>query len=326
MSSGRKNLMAVLLAAVLAMAMIAAPALAHHKTTHDGGVGASQKDDDATTQSDNDDGEDAPYDDDGKPGHGPKADQGSGEDQGGKKNDGVDDKGKDGDEPYTDGAPGNNGTIKIDGEPFDTSKGQESHVGCLFRVLLWNTDEGEGLTSTLTFEAQAPTKGSFTYTDTITLGPGEPDIAGPYSLVDELIAAGIAPHPKQGWHIKLTTNTEYAQGSDVKHKVFWIKCDDTTSPTITDNGEVLGASIDADHADEAKAVEGKEASVLGSQLTNDREGNTQERAPMVLGSSEETQAAGGVLPFTGSSMVPFLLLGLGLVAIGAMFMRLRRSN
>ena len=30
------------------------------------------------------------------------------------------------------------------------------------------------------------------------------------------------PHPQQGWHVKLTVNNDGSQGSDVKHKVFWV--------------------------------------------------------------------------------------------------------
>ena len=45
---------------------------------------------------------------------------------------------------------------------------------------------------------------------------------------------GIEPHPKQGFHVKLTINAEGSQGADKKHKVFWVTgCPPTPTPTPT---------------------------------------------------------------------------------------------
>jgi hypothetical protein len=264
----RNTLISLIFSAVLVLALSVAPAaMAHHKDGHEGGPKkAEEQTDDNSDESENED-------DEGNKGKakGHDKDNGSKGNGSGKKNDGTDDKGKDGDEPYTDGAPGNNGTIKIDGEPYDTSKGQEAHVGCDFRVLYWGFDEGDDLQSVLTFTAQAPTSGDFTFTDTITLGEGEPDIAGPYNLVDELIAAGIEPHAQQGWHIKLTTNTEYSQGADVKHKVFWVQdCEEPETPDTPDTPdtpEVEGEQdVDDDALDTGVEVLGEQAtSTVGTQ-------------------------------------------------------------
>jgi hypothetical protein len=39
------------------------------------------------------------------------------------------------------------------------------------------------------------------------------------------------PHPKQGYHVKLTVNAPDSLGADVKHKVFWVQpCEATTPP------------------------------------------------------------------------------------------------
>lgn len=55
--------------------------------------------------------------------------------------------------------PGNIGTVKIDGVPFDASPGaanrNEPHVPCDFRIEFYNYEEGS--TWNVTFEAWSPT-------------------------------------------------------------------------------------------------------------------------------------------------------------------------
>lgn len=325
----RKSLFFLIFNLFLALSLVAGPAaLAHHKDGHEGGPKDKKEKkeksagDEATSRKkdkkEKKDNEGNAYGHDKS-----KGNQGKGKSEGaGKKNDGTDDKGKDGDEPYTDGAPGNNGTIKVDGEPYDTSKGMEPHVGCEFRVLYWGFDEGDDLQSTLTFTAHAPTSGDFSFTDTITLGDGEPDVAGPYNLVDELIAAGIAPHPKQGWHIKLTTNTEYSQGADVKHKVFWIQCDEApVAPTAEEDVEG-GTDVQGGGLKE-NARPGTE--VLGGTLTAGSDDEPAERGTQVAG-AEASDGSVGVLPFTGMQLMTLLAIAAALLATGAVFLRMRRSD
>ena len=130
---------------------------------------------------------------------------------------------------------GNNGTIKVDREPFDTDPNNEPHVDCIFEVDFYGYDAGD-LTADLTFVAHPPTGGRQTLVeDNIDIGE---DAAGggtdlDASRVYDLSAAlaGIEPHPNQGYHVKLTINAEGSQGADVKHKVFWVQaCAAPTSP------------------------------------------------------------------------------------------------
>lgn len=318
MSGRNKSLFAMLIAALMLSSLAMAPAFGHHKEGHEGGP----KDKDSTEQ--NDDPSTDESSDDEKPGKGPKDKDKAPKDKPSKS------KGPKGDQPYTDGAPGNNGTIKIDGEPYDTSKGQESHVGCDFRVLYWGTDEGADLQSTLTFVAHSPTGGPFTFVDTITLQAGEPDVAGPYNFLAGLKAAGIEPHAKQGWHIKLTTNTEYSQGADTKHKVFWYQCDEP-APVVEDETEVAPCE-DKMTDDEAICGEDNTASqpksddtaVLGSGLERGDSAASDEADVAVAGESLERSP--GLLPFTGAGIGLFLLAGVALVTIGALFLKARRAN
>lgn len=208
---------------------------------------------------------------------------------------------------YLKGSPGNNGTIKIDGQPYDTSKGQEAHVGCEFRVLYWGADVGDSLDSTLTFEAHPPTGGPFAATYSAVLSGNEPHVAGPYNLVAGLRASGIEPHPKQGWHVKLTTHTEYSQGADVKHKVFWIKCDE--APGLTD-----------------KSVKG--TAVLARSSDREDAGSPPEQGEGVYvgAAGEVANDPASVLPFTGADISRVLAIALVLIAAGALLLQVGRAQ
>lgn len=144
--------------------------------------------------------------------------------------------------------PGNNGTVKIDGVPFDDPDhpDNEPHVGCEFQVDFYGYDEGD-LDASTTFEAIPPTVGEDTLLVHEDIDIGE-DAAGgavdldatvTYDLTNALVA--IDPHPIQGWHVKLTVHAEGSQGADTKHKVFWVEgCGETpptTSPPTTKPGE-----------------------------------------------------------------------------------------
>jgi len=133
--------------------------------------------------------------------------------------------------------PGNNGTIKIDGKPFDDAPDNEPHPGCVFQVDFYGFDAGN-LNADLTFEAVAPTAGGVVLTDTVPIGEDSHagggseaglDASRTYDLSSEL--AKIEPQRNQGWHVRLTVHADGSQGSDVKHKVFWVDdCAGTTAP------------------------------------------------------------------------------------------------
>lgn len=123
--------------------------------------------------------------------------------------------------------PGNNGTVKIDGVEFDTHPDNEPHVGCTFQVDFYGFDEGVG-DATATFRLHPPT-GNDLLLETTADNDGDP--AGGGTDLDAEItvdlsvpigSSGVAPHPIQGWHVKLTVNAPGSIGADVKHKVFWV--------------------------------------------------------------------------------------------------------
>jgi hypothetical protein len=144
--------------------------------------------------------------------------------------------------------PGNNGTVKIDNTPFDDHPNNEPHVGCVFQVDFYGFDEGD-LFADVEFAVHPPT-GPFVSVLTDVVFIGEDDNSGggseagldaseTYDLSGSL--AAFAPHPQQGWHVKLTVHADGSQGADTKHKVFWVEgctppTTTTTAPTTTTTG------------------------------------------------------------------------------------------
>jgi hypothetical protein len=130
------------------------------------------------------------------------------------------------------GPAGNNGTVKIDGEDIDIAPDNQPHVGCNFRVDWYGFDQGA--VSDVEFALQPPSGWKVILTDRVTLDQGANadntgggseagwDGSAYYDLKGVL--AGAKENPNQGYHVKLTINTQpTAQGADVKHKVFWVQ-------------------------------------------------------------------------------------------------------
>jgi hypothetical protein len=126
-------------------------------------------------------------------------------------------------------APGNNGTVKIDGVEFDQHPNNEPHVGCIFQVDFYGYDEGD-LEATATFALHPPTGTAVLLTQSTNIGEdpagGGTDLDAEMTvdLTDPLANSGAIPHPIQGYHVKLTVHAEGSIGADTKHKVFWVKC------------------------------------------------------------------------------------------------------
>jgi hypothetical protein len=136
--------------------------------------------------------------------------------------------------------PGNNGTVKIDGVEFDTHPDNEPHVGCVFQVDFYGFDEGE-LFADVTFDVWPPSGGMVTILeDTVFIGEDDNSGGGSEAGLDAEatydlsgLLDGFEQHPQQGWHIKLTINADGSQGSDLKHKVFWVTDCEVPPPTTT---------------------------------------------------------------------------------------------
>jgi hypothetical protein len=226
--------------------------------------------------------------------------------------------------------PGNNGTVKIDGLPWDDAPNNEPHPGCTFEVDFYGFDQGD-LYADVTFEAVAPTAGGVLREDRVFIGEDQNDGGGSTAGLDASArfdlsdaVAGIAPHPKQGWHVRLTVHADGSQGADVKHKVFWIAgCERTSTPEVAPGDvtpsadftppAVLAQGDEQQPASDVHALSaGWGASVLGMEIT---------RAGTPPGTG--TLPSTGSLPRTGG-IARIAPLGLGLVLLGWFFRKQSR--
>ncbi|HUP69244.1 MAG TPA: hypothetical protein VM142_05450 [Acidimicrobiales bacterium] len=206
------------------------------------------------------------------------------------------------------GPPGNNGTIKIDGVDFDSHPNNEPHVDCIFEIDFYGFDANQNVT--VSFVLQAPTTGG-TITGTApsgttldgddnSFGGSERGLDG--SLRYTLGFTGVSPHPKQGYHVKVTVNAPGAKGADTKHKVFWVEpcggslgttsilsttTTSTTTTTIAGGGSTSVGGIQQvqNQASATTPVNTSRLAVLGEVI---------ERSPAKVAAVAAAPAAAGV--------------------------------
>ncbi len=216
--------------------------------------------------------------------------------------------------------PGNNGTVKVDDIPFDDHPNNEPHVGCVFEIDFYNYEMGD-LEATYGFELWSPTGSGNLMDGAIFIGEdpngGGTDLdasTGPIDLGPALTASGAAPHPQQGFHVKLTVHAEGSIGADVKHKVFWVSgCEVTGPPPIVGGGGSTTSS---------PPIVGGGGSTTSSPPIVGGGGSTT-ASPTVLGESGTRSPSASPLAFTGSGDLPWLAaVGLALLALGTLALRL----
>lgn len=178
---------------------------------------------------------------------------------------------------------GNNGTVKItphgdiDGIPQNAP-----HQTCVFDIEWYGFDEGSDIISTVTFDPWAPTADvvlSGTEPSQVFVGGDPATGAGTDSGFDgeqvyTLGFSGGEPHPKQGYHVKLTIHTPGSKGSDTKHKVFWVQpCDDGNPPPPPEECPDGSTPIDTDGDGEADACETDEELCPDGSTPTDLDGD-----------------------------------------------------
>jgi len=106
----------------------------------------------------------------------------------------------------------NPGTVKIDGVPWDDVQNNEPHPGCVFRLQFFGFPENTDVS--YRFAVYPPTSNT-NGPGTLIEPPGEVDVTlpapglrklnlntGRIDLHDGLAAAGVSPHPIQGFHVQ----------------------------------------------------------------------------------------------------------------------------
>jgi hypothetical protein len=118
---------------------------------------------------------------------------------------------------------GNNGTVKVDGGALNGNS-NEPHVGCTFYVEWFDFDPGAS--STVTFSMQSPTDTPTTAgaPTSTAFGRYTLDASGNYNHSFDIydLVKNFTPQPNQGFHVKLEIETTWSNGSDTKHKTFWM--------------------------------------------------------------------------------------------------------
>ncbi len=196
---------------------------------------------------------------------------------------------------------GNNGTVKIaplgafDGIPNNTP-----HPGCTFLVEWYGFDEGADVVSTVSFAMHAPTSDVGLTVDgppTVFVGEDPASGAGTDSGLDARQAYTLSfdgePHPKQGYHVKLTVNTPRSQGADKKSKVFWVEPCEAGSATPSDDDEdTTGSGDEGDEGTEGTGGAG------GTSAEGDDTSTTDQG---VMGEAQGPGATGDDAGTTGST-------------------------
>lgn len=225
--------------------------------------------------------------------------------------------------------PGNNGTVKIDGVAFDDHPDNEPHVGCVFQVDFTGFDEVAGNTATVTLSLVPPTGNGVLVEDVVDISGGSG--SGTYDLTAALFASGVAPHPQQGWHVRLDVHAEGSIGADTKHKVFWVTCEEvpptttttvpktttTVKPTTTTTVEPTTTTTHKVTTTTVKPTTTHEATTTTVKSTTTDKATTTVKPAVAPGEGPPSDGdAAGVLPFTGSGAPALVTLGLGLALLG----------
>ncbi len=246
---------------------------------------------------------------------------------------------------------GNNGTIKVDGPAYDDGVDNEPHVSCEVRVTFFGFDEGQ--TADITFAGQAPTGGGVLLhesavptSDDAAGGAGQDaDGATRVYTVDDLGLSGVAPHPKQGYHVKVSVDSLGAPGG-AKQKVLWIEpCGDTADsqvptapgqlPAVPPAGQVVEQAPPAQAAVAALTLEEAAGPAVAPGEAAAAMAPTQAAAPTSGPASASNPRTAAVwegaglsaLPHTGADGLGALLLtGLGAVAAGGALQLARRRR
>jgi len=215
---------------------------------------------------------------------------------------------------------GNNGTIKVDGVALQGGQANEPHVDCTFALEFSGYDQGD-LKASIAFALQSPTRrasgSQVLLTDTLAIGE---DAAGGATDLDaskeyQLDFSGVTPHPKQGFHVKVTIRADGSQGADTKHKVFWVQpCppETTTTTTTTTSTTTMPTTVPAGPGE----PESNNA-VLGGEVS-------QTPGVQVLG--EQLVRPETTLPRTGTDVAGLALLGGLALALGGLLVLLSRHG
>jgi hypothetical protein len=245
---------------------------------------------------------------------------------------------------------GNNGTIKIDyAAPADSGHANRPHPGCAFQLRMFGFDDDQY--GDITFVGQAPTKLGTLLTQTHVLlsndaAGGGQDVDEVYSYTAQQLGLVGQPQAKQGWHVKVSVDAADAPGG-AKHKVFWLKCEQTpagTNTTITPTPTTTsGTATQGGSTVTTKSLDSTSTTATQSKVTTagaataaaTAAGSTAKAAARTAFTGGEASAAtaptaaanrGSALPFTGLGLATMLLIALAALLAGGFAIRAGRRR
>lgn len=230
---------------------------------------------------------------------------------------------------------GNNGTVKVGrlGD-IDRIPNNAPHPGCVFQVEWYGFDEGPDVVSQVAFTPQAPTRditiGSTGATSVFVGGDPATGAGTPTGLdgrqTYRLMFTG-EPHPKQGFHVRLTVTTPRSKGNDTKTKVFWVQpCGNrpaTEGPEVSDESEPTSGTPGSEPVVEDAGGEGRFDTVAPADAREVVAADTGGTVPTVVDAGADSTGS-TVLGDIVRSPVGLVLLLAGLVlGVGAVVVRRR---
>lgn len=195
---------------------------------------------------------------------------------------------------------GNNGTVKIDGEPVDDGISNEPHVPCEFAVQFFGFDKGQE--ADINFNIWSPSGDGELLLSEHKVISNDPAAGGELNetflySADDFDLTNAELQPNQGYHLKLTIISDGVPGGK-KHKVFWLQpCEATESPSPT-------------------------PSTASPSETTPPPPTT----PGTPGESVSPTTPPSGLPVTGAAATTLALTGLGLIGGGVALVWLRRRR
>jgi len=147
---------------------------------------------------------------------------------------------------------GSNGTIKIVGHgEIDSVPDNNPHQGCTLGVEWYDFDAGD-ITSIVTFQLWAPTRGDLAVDGDSTVSVGGDASGGGRDLDGRefyTLHPDGTPNAQQGFHVRITVSTPGPKRTETKSKVIWVQgCDPsaptpTTTPTTTPTSTATGGVV-----------------------------------------------------------------------------------
>jgi LPXTG-motif cell wall-anchored protein len=224
--------------------------------------------------------------------------------------------------------PGNNGTVKINAQDVDDIS-NDPHVPCDFQVNFFGFDTDQIATMTFTIQPPSGTGDVVLFSETAVVsddpaggGLNDPDGVFPFSGTSFGLDRFTA-QPQQGFHVKLTITSAGLPGNGVKHKVFWLECNQT--PPTSSSPPPSSSSPPPSSSSPPPPSSSPPPPSESSSPPPSESSSPPPTTPMTTG-GPPTSPPAQTLPTTGARVGAMIAAGAALVAGGMVLTVLRRRR